>query len=319
MKTQGQSRLVPLIREKAQAFRKSYQETSRDIFSSGVGNVAFHNGEYGSYRERLLENLLRSFLPNYAGIGTGFILSRSNKTSTQVDIILYDSEETPKIEDPSLRRFFPIETCLAIGEVKSEITGSQLKQFLSKLKAVKKMTIDVPATPMPSRPSWRVAEYVSLQHHLALDKGSLLTPTEVQELLSSIYNPTENHWQNKISFLVCSSFKGGYDKFQKSLTEVISKKIPDEDRSMNHNMALSIQDGYQTYSINNDVHLYPLGWSDRTERIFPCEMSFIKANEECDHIIAFVSDLCSIVPDVAVYPFRASDYITLPRDLVKWK
>lgn len=310
--------LLPLMREKAQFFRKSYIETANQAFSRSLDGSLIHPGEYGGYRERLLEALLRSFLPNYAGTGTGFAIDRSGETSTQIDIIIYDSEELPRIEDPSLRRFFPIEGILAAGEVKSHVAAGQLNDYLDKLMKIKSMTTKPPATLTPVRPSWRVNEVVTLKQRLDSEDGIKARREVIEAVLSENYDPCENNWQNKITFLVCSEFEGGATELRKALNKQIGAVKSEREAAMNHNMFLSLNDGYQTYTIGERAHPYPRGWSDNLQVNYRGTMSFVPADNHCNHILAFVSDLCSAVSDTAVYPFRVEDYVDITREYIRW-
>lgn len=52
-----------------------------------------HWGEEGRFKEAILKNILRKFLPNNISVGTGFIVDSidGNEISRQLDIILYDN------------------------------------------------------------------------------------------------------------------------------------------------------------------------------------------------------------------------------------
>ena len=47
-------------------------------------------GEEGRYKEIILREILRSFLPKRYGIGTGFAICKDDKVTSQIDIIIYD-------------------------------------------------------------------------------------------------------------------------------------------------------------------------------------------------------------------------------------
>lgn len=47
-------------------------------------------GEEGRYKEIILREILRSFLPERYGIGTGFAICKDDKVTSQIDIIIYD-------------------------------------------------------------------------------------------------------------------------------------------------------------------------------------------------------------------------------------
>ncbi len=50
-----------------------------------------HSGEKGTLREQTIKVLLRPFLPECYGIGTGQIFSETGTASNQIDIVLYDA------------------------------------------------------------------------------------------------------------------------------------------------------------------------------------------------------------------------------------
>ena len=70
------------------------------------------------YRERIVSDLLKPFLPSRLAVGTGFIITHQNKQSTQCDLIIYDKENTPVIENGD-QRFFPVECVIGVVEVKN--------------------------------------------------------------------------------------------------------------------------------------------------------------------------------------------------------
>ncbi len=75
-------------------FQKSITE-ELNVVRNRVRNLIgdSHWGEEGRYKEAILKNLLRKFLPNNISVGTGFIVNSNNndKISKQIDIIIYDN------------------------------------------------------------------------------------------------------------------------------------------------------------------------------------------------------------------------------------
>lgn len=298
----------------------------KEVFAANKAGRLIHPGEYGVYRERLLEELIKSFLPRHIATGTGFIIGRKGDTSTQVDTVLFDADETPNVEDAAFRRFFPIETIAGIGEVKSSLTKSEIPEVLKKLREIKKLTLKKPETPIPVRPSWRSAEVAIAQRifmeqvRSEKEEGLCEEPfsDRVSGFLREEYDPIENHWQNKVSFLVCADIAGGEQAMRDEILKFTSRVTSEEEAAMDHNMFLSLADGYQTYAYNGKVHLYPRSIMKNGKYNARATMSFIPADDECNHIIAFVSDLCSAVSDVAIYPFRVTDHIEIKRTHINW-
>lgn len=119
-------------------------ERSKEIFWKQDENRLVHPGEYGAYREELLKRFLSLYVPETFGISSGFIITSKGHISHQCDIIIYDKEKTPKIQNMENQRFFPIETVLGVGEVKSTINSiSDLNSYLVKLSTLKTLRNDV--------------------------------------------------------------------------------------------------------------------------------------------------------------------------------
>lgn len=86
-----------------------------------------HNGEDGSYREAILKNVIKRFLPNNLSIGTGFVISNANneiKRTTQIDIIVYDNTYPLLFKEGDFIITTP-KNVKAIIEVKTSIQNSR--------------------------------------------------------------------------------------------------------------------------------------------------------------------------------------------------
>lgn len=117
-------------------------EESKKIFQNDKNkNNLLHPGEYGYYRERACKNFLKFILPKKFDVGEGFVINSQNEETTQCDLIIYDSENTPVIKSDDSNRFFPCESTLAIGEVKSILNKNTLFDCLEKLANNKKIKI----------------------------------------------------------------------------------------------------------------------------------------------------------------------------------
>ncbi len=96
-----------------------------------------HHLTAGESREKALIDLLRKYLPQRVGADRGFVIDAQGNESQQIDIILYDKQAATTFEAAGVS-YFPCETVLAIGEVKSDITSTgRLEDALSKIRSVK--------------------------------------------------------------------------------------------------------------------------------------------------------------------------------------
>jgi hypothetical protein len=78
-----------------------------------------HNLSKGEIREIFVSDLLRHFLPEHLGIGTGIIINQASKQSKQTDIIIFDKRIFPPILGNQNIGLYPIESVVGVMEVKS--------------------------------------------------------------------------------------------------------------------------------------------------------------------------------------------------------
>jgi hypothetical protein len=98
-----------------------------------------HNLTAGEAREAALIKLLKKYLPQRVGVDRGFVIDANGGESLQIDVIVYDKSHGSIFEAAGVR-YFPCETVLAIGEVKSDITSTaKLADALKKIRSVKSL------------------------------------------------------------------------------------------------------------------------------------------------------------------------------------
>lgn len=201
-------------------FINSFNE-SRNIFWDDKENMLRHSAEYGIYREELVKKWLRVFIPETYGISSGFIINSKGEISTQCDLIIYDKNKTPKIENIDSQRFFPVETVLLVGEIKSDINSMKdLNNYLIKLAKIKKMRDGVVCPQPYYRPK-----------------------------LTSTYSPESIPFDNIFSILICNKFNFKFDisKLDYEMTE----------NRFKHNLVLSLNDGILNYKTNQGTDNLP--------------------------------------------------------------
>jgi hypothetical protein len=195
-------------------------ERSKEIFWDDKNNKLIHPGEFGEYREDILKRFLTLYIPENYGISSGFIIASNGDISHQCDIIIYDKRKTPKIQNLANQRFFPIETILGVGEIKSTINSiGLLNDYLIKLSELKKLRSAV-KDPTPYK------------------RGGFKTP----------FNPKDNFADNIFTFLLCYKFAFDFEIEKIDYQEV--------DFRLWHNMVLSLKDGLLTYKTNGTKNLY---------------------------------------------------------------
>ena len=119
-----------ILDRKIEDFIHSFVIDAKSIFYKD--EKLFHPGEYGKFRENTLKELLKFLIPTSFQIGEGFVITSNDNVSTQCDIVIYDNENLPLLND-GIYQFYTIESTLAIGEVKSDLNKTQFKDALKKL------------------------------------------------------------------------------------------------------------------------------------------------------------------------------------------
>jgi len=112
-----------------------------DVVKNRVRNLIgkAHWGEDGRYKEAVLMNVIRRFLPSNLSLGTGFVIRTVGRPpergtysiSKQIDIIVYDNR-TPVLFSQGDFVITTNENVKAIIEVKTRIRNSQLKKIFAK-------------------------------------------------------------------------------------------------------------------------------------------------------------------------------------------
>jgi hypothetical protein len=95
-----------------------------------------HWGEDGRYKEAVLQNVIRRFLPVNRSLGTGFIIKKSNnkfKISNQIDIIIWDNT-IPILFSEGDFVITTSKNVKGIIEVKTKIRSHELRNIIKKAK-----------------------------------------------------------------------------------------------------------------------------------------------------------------------------------------
>lgn len=88
------------------------------------------DGEKGAFREFFVSQLIRPFMPPHFGIGSGVVMDYYERQSRQSDVIIYDRRLLPPILLAGDRGIFPIDSVLAVIEVKSCLKASYYRSIV---------------------------------------------------------------------------------------------------------------------------------------------------------------------------------------------
>ena len=118
-------------RERDRVFAGSFAHELQAL-SQRIRNLISHTGSVGTYRECLLQTLLRKSLPERYHVATGFI----HGCSRQLDILIYDRiDYAPMFREGDLV-VVPSESVRAVIEVKTDLNAAAIRQSLSLLNEV---------------------------------------------------------------------------------------------------------------------------------------------------------------------------------------
>ena len=268
-----------LIKSKIEQFKDDYVNLSRHIFVNKDGEL-IHPGEFGMYREKIIREFLAPFLPTRLGIGSGFIITAANNISTQCDIIIYDREHTPVIENGE-QRFFPVECVVGVIEVKSKLTKSKLKEALIKLSSIKNLRNDIGNNP-----------YIFKDYR---GDGSFNAKNKVRDQMAT--------------FLICESIDVNIEK---ELDTIFTNTYKGIDKSLFHNMILDLNGGCFLYYDGSKpiYHAYfdYTGPSFKNEYIYPHELGYSK-----EHILLFLNYFYMLISSVSVMDIEITEYLGVTR------
>lgn len=203
---------ISLIDAQLRAFAADFRDTARSVFYDDETSRLIHPGEFGGFRESLVRELLIRFLPEAYGVSQGFVISPEGEISNQCDLVIYSKLFAPVIQSPEQQRFFPIESVVAVGEVKSRLSRQLLQDACRKLSRVKEMRANLHRAAIGFSIHKTIGPY-SAKHHL-LDQIA--------------------------TFIVADSIQGSLDDIQKSVDAVA-------DSTFRVNTVLSIESWCSSY------------------------------------------------------------------------
>jgi hypothetical protein len=106
---------------------------------SGVIHSAGNIKSSGDEVEKLIREKISLFLPERYMVKQGHVVNPEGKVSPQFDIIIFDRMNTPKFfESQNNTVFYPIESVMAVGEIKKTLMKGDLIEFGKKIRFLKK-------------------------------------------------------------------------------------------------------------------------------------------------------------------------------------
>ncbi len=278
--------LESLIESNIESFALDYSNTAKQVFYSPEKESLIHPGEFGMFRERLVRELLTNFLPPCYGVSEGYIIGHNNNDmSTQCDIIIYHKDYTPNFQTSEDQRFFPIESVIAVGEIKSEITSNVLESAINKLAHVKEMRLKM--------------------------RNSV--PAKQREKRK--FDPSNDIRQQIVTFILGNSIKCK----KQTIEEKLDLSIKNKNYSLKTNLIAGVNDFCVAYILDNKYWNYPVDVD-----LTPLSTAFIKSNKKkYSHLIVFIKHLIALIEDATVfypelvYHFNSSLHDVICDEIIK--
>ena len=183
----------------------------------------------GTARENEIRLKLEKLLPSKVAIATGCIIDSYGKTSTQTDVVLYERDQCPifSINDTPEATYIPCEGVVAIGEIKSTLTATDLKDSINKIKRVKELQ-----RYSNNKLCWR--KY-----------GSAMALEGAQ---SEIFDQINNSKDQIYGFILCQKFGLKIE----TLLEKYKELLNGIDDHLSPNMIISLEDGIILFMDKNN-------------------------------------------------------------------
>lgn len=277
-----------ILSERIQVFIKSFNDTSEKIFIDPKTGKLIHPGEYGIYREKILKEFLRLIIPHKLEINTGFIIGENGYVSSQCDVVIYDRNVTPLIQSSENQLFYPIQTTVGIGEVKSKIKKPDIIKALLKLAKNK-------------------IERASMKATMTIHRG---TPKDTKGNIYK-FDPKVNPNDQIFTFLICKEFDFDFDNFiEDVISEYEKNSIPVYAR---HNIILSLQDGIFLYKNPNGISTFcPVIHGEKQK------MRMVKSENKSNHIRIFaINTFLATSSGTIVYPEMSFYMGSIPKGTIK--
>lgn len=106
---------------------------------SGARAAILHSGEKGREIEEKIREALARVLPEKIGVSHGFVIDSNDNSSNQMDIVLYDKMNTPKIYNGDSVQILPVESTYACGEIKTMLDLGKLEDVSEKCLSYKNL------------------------------------------------------------------------------------------------------------------------------------------------------------------------------------
>lgn len=99
-----------------------------------------HRGLRGQEAEGIVRDFLGAHLPARFGVGSGFILDALDAVSPQIDVIVFDAHNCPKLRCTESASVFPITNAAAVVSVRTSLNRDSIQDAWEMSETVKSMS-----------------------------------------------------------------------------------------------------------------------------------------------------------------------------------
>ena len=118
-----------------------------------------HPGNKGDGAEETLRSFLKDYLPQGLGIGKGEIIDHKGRHSKQCDVVIFNPLRAPTFSKSEDHIIFPAESVVAVIEVKTKLTASDIPNIVEAMKSVKELDRSGLVSP------WKNARGITVKHN----------------------------------------------------------------------------------------------------------------------------------------------------------
>ena len=279
-----------ILNRKIENFIQSYIVDANSIFYKD--NSLFHPGEFGKYREKTLQDLLKLIINTNFEINEGFIITSTDKISTQCDIIIYNKENLPLLNN-GISQFYTVESVIGIGEVKSDLTFVEFSKALIKLAKNKILQNERKGT--KSKITFGFLEYDDIVTFLVCRKLKF----DVSKVdFKNIYNDIDQkYWHNYILSIEDGIF----------LYNICFNDFPESMKTIFINAGGNLKE--------NTIWVWQFPIHQENEIIYSCLPIFVKVilDDKLKHIHRFLESIASSINYHTLHNSDLLEYINLKK------
>ena len=164
---------------------------SRLVNEFGNARQATTPSQVGDAMEVPVREQLENILPSGIAIGSGCVIDSYGHTSQQIDVILYERNICPvfSINNTPGTAYYPCEGVVAVGEVKSTLSTTELKDSIRKIDSVKSLNRHI-VTANPSELDYlpNVENLVHYRNYGDIEAPSIMNAIHVDDEKANEYS-----------------------------------------------------------------------------------------------------------------------------------